>query len=57
MQVHGREGLKILKDKIKTNGYKSLYNGSAASFSGTVIGHFPWFYTYNYLQKNMPHQQ
>jgi hypothetical protein len=56
MQVHGREGMKILKDKIKTNGYKSLYNGSAASFSGTVIGHFPWFYTYNYLQENMPHR-
>jgi hypothetical protein len=56
MQVHGKDGLTILKDKIRTNGYKSLYNGSAASFSGTVIGHFPWFYTYNYLQENMPHR-
>jgi hypothetical protein len=56
MQVHGKDGLKILKDKIKLNGYRSLYNGSFASFSGTVVGHFPWFYTYNYLQENAPYK-
>lgn len=56
MQVHGKEGITILKNKIKQNGYRSLYNGSFASFSGTVVGHFPWFYTYNYLQENAPYK-
>ena len=56
LQVHGSEGMSILRNKIKTNGISTLYNGSSAAFSGTVIGHFPWFYTYNYLQDNMPYK-
>ena len=56
LQVHGKDGMKILKNKIKTNGFKTLYNGSSAAFSGTVVGHFPWFYTYNYLQENAPYK-
>ena len=56
LQVHGKDGMKILKGKIKTNGFKTLYNGSSAAFSGTVVGHFPWFYTYNYLQENAPYK-
>ena len=57
MQVHGKDGLQMLKNKIKQNGYRSLYSGSTASFTGTVVGHFPWFYTYNYLQENAPYKQ
>ena len=56
LQVHGSDGMSILRNKIKTNGFSTLYNGSSAAFSGTVIGHFPWFYTYNYLQENMPYK-
>ena len=56
LQVHGSEGMSILRNKIKTNGVSTLYNGSSAAFSGTVVGHFPWFYTYNYLQENMPYK-
>ena len=56
LQVHGKDGMSILRNKIKTNGISTLYNGSSAAFSGTVIGHFPWFYTYNYLQDNMPYK-
>ena len=27
-----------------------------ASYSATVIGHFPWFYTYNILQEKVPYK-
>lgn len=40
-----KDGYKLLKNKIKTNGMKTLYNGSLATFSSTVMGHFPWFFT------------
>ena len=56
LQVHGKPGLDILKNKIKINGISTLWNGCSASFTGTVIGHFPWFYTYNYLQLNAPYK-
>lgn len=54
LQVHGKEGLQILNSKISKNGVRVLYNGSLASFTGTIMGHFPWFLTYNTLQEKMP---
>ena len=57
LQVHGKDGMSILRNKIKTNGISTLYNGSSAAFSGTVIGHFPWFFTYNYLNEQIPQQE
>lgn len=54
MQVNGKEGMKILSKNIKKNGYKVIYNGSLASCSSTLVGHFPWFYTYNYLNEKIP---
>jgi hypothetical protein len=56
LQVHGKDGMKILRSKVKTHGVKTLYSGSSAAFTGTVVGHFPWFYTYNYLQENAPYK-
>lgn len=53
MQVHGKDGLQVLKQNVKKYGFRSLYNGSLASYSATVIGHFPWFYTYNFLQEKI----
>ena len=51
-QVNGN--LNILKTNINSNGYKVLYNGSFAAFSSTLIGHYPWFVTYNYLTHYFP---
>lgn len=51
-QVNG--SLNILKNKIKNNGYKVLYNGTGAAFFSTLIGHYPWFVTYNYLNYYFP---
>jgi len=54
MQVNGKDGLKVLGNKIKTGGIPALYNGAAASSSATFVGHFPWFFTYNYLNHKLP---
>ena len=51
-QVNG--SLNSLKSNIKQNGVKVIYNGSIAAFSSTLIGHYPWFVTYNYLNKYFP---
>ena len=53
-QVHGNNALYIIKDKIKIHGIRSLYHGSMGAFSTTVIGHFPWFFTFNYLSETIP---
>ena len=54
LQVNGKSGFKMLKQKIKSNNLKVLYYGSTASFSATYVGHFPWFFTFNYLNKKLP---
>ena len=54
LQIHGKEGLSILKNKIKTRGVGTLWYGAGASVSANFIGHYPWFLTYNYLSENLP---
>jgi hypothetical protein len=54
MQVEGKSGVKIIKNKIKTSGPRILYNGTLASMSATFVGHYPWFLTYNLLNQNIP---
>jgi hypothetical protein len=54
MQVNGSDGMKLIKNKIRINGYGTLYHGSLAAASSTMVGHFPWFFTYNYLNTNIP---
>jgi hypothetical protein len=54
MQVNGKHGIKVLGNKIKTGGIPILYNGAVASSSATFVGHFPWFFTYNYLDHKLP---
>ena len=54
LQVNGINGVENLKNKIRTSGFKVLYNGSAGVFAATLMGHFPWFFTHNYLNKYIP---
>ena len=56
-QVHGSLATSILREKIRTNGISSLYHGSLGACTATIIGHFPWFLTYNYLSENIPNPQ
>ena len=51
-QVNG--SLNTLKTNVKQNGIRTMYNGSIAAFSSTLIGHYPWFVTYNYLNIYIP---
>jgi len=54
LQVEGKPGLRILKNKINNNGVKILFNGTLAQTSATFVGHYPWFLTYNVLNKKIP---
>ena len=55
MQVEGNHGLNTLRQKLKVKGPSILYHGSAASSLATIVGHYPWFTTYNYLNTYLPH--
>lgn len=53
-QVHGKEGLNVLKNKINLSGSRVLYHGAIASSVATMVGHYPWFLTYNYMNSYLP---
>jgi len=54
LQVEGKNGLKKLHNKVRIGGIPTLYYGSSAAFGATFLGHFPWFYTRNLLNKKIP---
>ncbi|CAM9671885.1 unnamed protein product [Ectocarpus sp. 12 AP-2014] len=56
MQVEGKKGFPALVNKVKVGGPTVLYHGALAASSATLVGHYPWFFTYNYLQERIPKQ-
>jgi hypothetical protein len=54
MQVTGK--FSSVVDKVKIMGPLALYNGSLAAASATFVGHYPWFFTYNFLSEKIPKQ-
>lgn len=54
MQVGGKDGFKNLVAKIKVGGPAVFWYGSLASASATFVGHYPWFFVYNYLSEVLP---
>jgi hypothetical protein len=54
MQVQGN--FKAVVNKVKLGGVPVLYHGSLAAASATFVGHYPWFFTYNYLSEKIPKQ-
>lgn len=54
MQVTGK--FSNVVDKVKIGGVPALYQGSLAAASATFVGHYPWFFTYNYLGEKIPKQ-
>jgi len=54
MQVEGKDAIRLLRIKIATSGPQVLWAGSLASAGATMVGHFPWFYTYNTLDASLP---
>ena len=53
-QVEGKGGLTKLFAKLKANGPSTLFHGSLAAAAATFVGHYPWFFVYNYLSENLP---
>mmetsp|Transcript_51291 Transcript_51291/g.59299 ORF Transcript_51291/g.59299 Transcript_51291/m.59299 type:complete len:431 (+) Transcript_51291:85-1377(+) len=53
-QVEGEDGLTKLLNIVSKEGPSPLYNGALAQAAATAAGHFPWFLTYNYVDKMLP---
>ena len=54
LQVEGQEGLEKLWNLVKEEGPAPLYYGALAQASATAAGHWPWFLTFNYVDKILP---
>lgn len=54
MQVEGKEGLSVLGKKLRAGGPPVLFYGALATASATMVGHYPWFVTYNVLDEKIP---
>ncbi|KAI6039411.1 mitochondrial carrier domain-containing protein [Pisolithus marmoratus] len=54
LQTQGRDGLKLLRERVKKYGIGSLWYGAFATAAATFVGHYPWFGTYNYLDATLP---
>lgn len=54
LQAQGQKGWGILGKRIKRYGVGTLWYGAWATAAATFVGHFPWFSTYNELNKHLP---
>eukprot|EP01012_Entosiphon_sulcatum_P032569 TRINITY_DN41403_c0_g1_i1.p1 TRINITY_DN41403_c0_g1~~TRINITY_DN41403_c0_g1_i1.p1 ORF type:complete len:314 (-),score=50.37 TRINITY_DN41403_c0_g1_i1:70-966(-) len=54
MQVEGKRGLPALAAKYKVGGPTVFFHGALGAAGATAVGHYPWFVTYNYLDKTLP---
>jgi len=54
MQVEGKDAVKKLFEKYRANGIRTFYQGALASAAATFVGHYPWFFVYNYLSAVLP---
>lgn len=54
LQVEGKQGLTILRSKVRAGGPKVMYAGALGAAGATFVGHYPWFATYNTLQEKIP---
>lgn len=55
MQVTGK--FENVVKKVKAGGIPVLYHGSLAAASATFVGHYPWFFTYNFLSEKYPRRE
>lgn len=54
LQVEGAAGMALLSKRIENNGLMTLYSGALGSSFATLVGHYPWFLTYDFLQSRVP---
>lgn len=53
-QVEGKDGMAKLFTKFRANGIGAFFQGSLAAAAATFVGHYPWFFVYNYMSENLP---
>lgn len=54
MQVEGKDGMKKLMTKFRSAGPSTFFQGAIAASAATFVGHYPWFFVYNYLNEVLP---
>ena len=54
LQVEGKNGIAVLRNKLAVGGPAVLYHGSLAAYSATLAGHLPYFGTFNALNMYIP---
>jgi hypothetical protein len=54
LQVEGKNAMTILGNKYSQGGIRVFFHGAVATAAATMVGHYPWFATYNYLQATLP---
>ena len=52
LQVDSADGFKSLMRRVRAGKVDVLYQGALANALSAFLGHYPWFFTYNYLSKN-----
>jgi len=58
MQVGGKDARNLLATKFKRIGVmRTLYQGALLQMLYSILGHYPFFVTYNHLSKLIPEQQ
>ncbi|KAJ3417466.1 hypothetical protein HDV05_003330 [Chytridiales sp. JEL 0842] len=57
MQTQGKDGIKVLRARLKAHGIGTLWYGAGASAAATFVGHYPWFAVYNSLNEYIPKQE
>ncbi|EDQ89844.1 uncharacterized protein MONBRDRAFT_18941 [Monosiga brevicollis MX1] len=53
MQVEGREGMAMLRHKVRSQGYGVLFHGAGSSIVGAAVRHTLWFTAYNLLDQRI----
>lgn len=54
LQVEGKNGMQVLRNKMSKGGVPVLYHGALAASGATFVGHYPWFFVYNELNEILP---
>lgn len=54
MQVEGKGGFGKLLQKMRQGGPFVLWHGALGASAATFVGHYPWFFTYNFLNETLP---
>jgi len=53
LQVESVEGFRNLMKKVEEGNINLLYAGCLANFVFSMMSHYPWFYTYNFLSRSI----